>query len=214
MSSTRIEKDSMGEMAVPAEALYGAQTQRALQNFEGIGGPMPARFIRAVLLVKAAAARANVALIQLPAEIGVAIEKVSVALIADAALMRHFPVDVFQTGSGTSSNMNANEVLAPLAARELGQPVSANDHVNAGQSSNDSIPSALHIAAALALHRELLPALEGLVAALRAKSASDGHHVKTGRTHLIDAMPVRLGHILDGWAPQIEAQIAALPAPQ
>jgi fumarate hydratase, class II len=207
---TRIEIDSMGEIAVPADALYGAQTQRARQNFEGIGGPMPARFIAALLLVKAAAARANVALNQLPPEIGLAIERVSVALIAQPDYMRHFPIDRFQTGSGTSSNMNANEVLASLAGRELGQSVSANDHVNAGQSSNDCIPSALHIAAALALQQELLPALQGLLAALRAKSAADGHHIKTGRTHLMDAMPVRLAQVLDGWAAQIEAQIQAL----
>ena len=128
--------------------------------------------------------------------------------------MRHFPVDVFQTGSGTSSNMNANEVLATLASRALGKPVSANDEVNAGQSSNDSIPSALHIAAALALQVELLPALRGLVGHIRAKSKTDGHHVKTGRTHLMDAMPVRFGQVLDGWAAQIEAQIEQLTALQ
>ncbi|HEY4081133.1 MAG TPA: class II fumarate hydratase [Burkholderiaceae bacterium] len=210
MTASRVEKDSMGEMTLPADALYAAQTQRALLNFDGIGGPMPERFIRALLLVKAAAARANVALGQLAPEFGVAIGDACVQLETDASLMRHFPVDVFQTGSGTSSNMNANEVLATLASRQLNQPVSANDHVNAGQSSNDSIPSALHIGAALALHRELLPALQSLVAAIHAKSASDGHHVKTGRTHLMDAMPVRLSQTLGGWAAQIEAQIAQL----
>lgn len=210
MNATRIEKDSMGEMTLPADALYAAQTQRALLNFDGIGGPMPERFIRALLLVKAAAARANVALGQLAPEFGIAIGDACVQLETDAELMRHFPVDVFQTGSGTSSNMNANEVLATLASRQLNQAVSANDHVNAGQSSNDSIPSALHIGAALALHRELLPALQSLVAAIHAKAASDGHHVKTGRTHLMDAMPVRLSQTLGGWAAQIEAQIAQL----
>ena len=238
MNATRIEKDSMGEMTLPADALYAAQTQRALLNFDGIGGPMPERFIRALLMVKAAAARANVALGQLAPEIGVAIADACAQLETDAGLMRHFPVDVFQTGSGTSSNMNANEVLATLASRQLnqaqkssagpsqgrldphggsagylpdeGQAVSANDHVNAGQSSNDSIPSAVHIGAALALHHELLPALQSLVTAVRAKAASDGHHVKTGRTHLMDAMPVRLSQTLGGWAAQIEAQIAQL----
>lgn len=208
--ASRIERDSMGEMEVPADALYGAQTQRALQNFQQIGGPLPARFIAALLKLKLAAARANVALEQLPAEVGMAIEEAGVALLGQPDFMRHFPVDVFQTGSGTSSNMNANEVLATLAARRLGRPVSANDHVNAGQSSNDAIPSALHIAAALALHEELLPALRGLVGSIRAKSERDGHHVKTGRTHLMDAMPVRLSQVLDGWAAQIEAQIAQL----
>lgn len=206
----RIEKDSMGEMQVPADALYGAQTQRAMQNFEGIGGPMPELFIAALLLVKAAAARANKALKQLPAAVADAIADSAEELLAGADVMRHFPVDVFQTGSGTSSNMNANEVLATLATRRLGRPVSANDDVNAGQSSNDSVPSALHISAALALQTELLPALRGLVQEIRAKSASDGHHVKTGRTHLMDAMPVRLGQVLDGWAAQVDAQIAQL----
>ena len=210
MAEFRIERDSMGEMAVPADALYGAQTQRAVQNFERISGPMPQRFIAALLLVKAAAARANVALKLVTPEVGGAIEQVARKLLADGDFMRHFPVDVFQTGSGTSSNMNANEVLATLATRALGQEVSANDHINAGQSSNDSIPSALHIAAALALKQELLPALLGLVDAIHAKSRTDGHHVKTGRTHLMDAMPVRLEQVLGGWAAQIEAQIAQL----
>ena len=212
--STRIEHDSMGDLAVPAEALYGAQTQRAIQNFEGIGGPMPARFIAALLLVKAAAARANVALNQLPAEVGAAIEQAASGLALEPHFMRHFPVDVFQTGSGTSSNMNANEVLATLASRSLGKPVSANDEVNAGQSSNDSIPSALHISAALALHIQLLPALRNLVAAIHTKIKTDGHHIKTGRTHLMDAMPVRLGQVMGGWAAQIEAQIEQLTALQ
>ena len=210
MSETRTERDSMGEMQLPADALYAAQTQRALLNFEGLGGPMPEGFIRALLLQKAAAARANLALGLLSAEIGEAIAGAAGQLLDDGGLMRHFPVDVYQTGSGTSSNMNANEVLATLASRLLGQVISANDHVNAGQSSNDSIPTALHISAALALQRELLPALESLTGAIRAKAARDGHHVKTGRTHLMDAMPVRLEQTLGGWAAQIEAQIAQL----
>ena len=205
ITSTRIERDSIGDLAVPTDALYGAQTQRAIQNFAGIGGAMPQRFIAALLQLKAAAARANVALNQLPAEVGVAIGHAVTALLDDPDFMRHFPVDVFQTGSGTSSNMNANEVLAMLAGRTLGKSVSANDQVNAGQSSNDSIPSALHISAALALHFELLPALRGLV---------DRIHVKTGRTHLMDAMPVRLGQVMGGWAAQIEAQIEQLTAMQ
>jgi len=215
MSPTRIERDSMGEMQLPAHALYGAQTQRAVQNFQ-ISGPLPARFIAALLRQKQAAARANAALGLLPAAVARAIEEAATELLDQPDFMQHFPVDVFQTGSGTSSNMNANEVLATLATRRLRAQggelaaVSANDQVNMGQSSNDAIPSALHIAAALALHKELLPALRGLARAIRAKSASDGHHVKTGRTHLMDAMPVRLGQVLDGWAAQIEAQMAAL----
>jgi len=214
MANTRIERDSMGEMQVPADALYGAQTQRAVNNFERIGGPMPERFIAALLLVKAAAARANVALKLLTPEMGRAIEQAATQLLQQGDFMQHFPVDVFQTGSGTSSNMNANEVLASLASRASGAKVSANDHVNNGQSSNDSIPSALHISAALALHRELLPALRGLVDAIRAKAKTDGHHVKTGRTHLMDAMPVRLGQVMGGWAAQVDAQIDALQALQ
>ena len=208
---TRIEKDSMGEMRLPADALYAAQTQRALLNFEGLGGPMPEGFIRALLLQKAASARANIALGLLKPEVGEAIGRAAEQLLDDdPQLMRHFPVDIYQTGSGTSSNMNANEVLATLATRLLGQPVNANDHVNAGQSSNDAIPTAVHLSAALALQRELLPALSKLAATIRAKAASDGHHVKTGRTHLMDAMPVRLDQTLGGWAAQIEAQIAQL----
>ncbi|MFY8118230.1 MAG: class II fumarate hydratase [Roseateles sp.] len=215
MNPTRIERDSMGEMQLPAHALYGAQTQRAVENFQ-ISGPLPARFIAALLRQKQAAARANAALDLLPVAMARAIEEAATELLAQPDFMQHFPVDVFQTGSGTSSNMNANEVLATLATRRLRAQggelvaVSANDHVNMGQSSNDAIPSALHIAAALALHKELLPALRGLVATIGAKSASDGHHVKTGRTHLMDAMPVRLDQVLGGWAAQIEAQIEGL----
>lgn len=205
--ATRIERDSMGEIAVPAEALYGAQTQRAVQNFAISRQPMPERFVRALLLQKAAAARANASLEQLPREIADAIDRASAQLLQAPDLMSHFPVEVYQTGSGTSSNMNANEVLASLASRLLGgAPVSANDHVNAGQSSNDSIPTVLHLSAAQALHGELLPALDHLLATLQAKIASDGHHVKTGRTHLMDAMPLRLGQELGGWAAQIEAR--------
>jgi len=209
-AKTRIERDSMGEVALPQDALYGAQTQRAVTNFARLGGPMPERFVRALLLQKCAAARANIGLGQLDAEIGGAIANAAVQLMRDPGLMAHFPVDVYQTGSGTSSNMNANEVLATLAARELGKPVSANDHVNAGQSSNDSIPAALHIAASLALARELLPALEMLTHAIRAKAGEVGHHVKTGRTHLMDAMPITFAQVLGGWAAQVEAQIGQL----
>ncbi len=206
----------MGEMAVPADALYGAQTQRAVLNFPVSGQPLPAGFIRALLLIKHAAAQANVVLGQLPPETGRAIEAAVTELLG-GDFMRHFPLDVFQTGSGTSSNMNANEVLATLANRSAatgsadGQvKVSANDHVNASQSSNDAIPTAIHVGAALALQNELLPALDHLAGMTRDKAASVGHHVKTGRTHLMDAMPVRLGQVLGGWAAQIEAQTEQL----
>ena len=210
MSKTRTERDSMGEVELPADALYGAQTQRAVQNFARLGGRMPERFVRALLLQKCASAKANVALGLLTPEVGAAISTATSELLADEKLMTHFPVDVYQTGSGTSSNMNANEVLATLATRQLKQTVSANDHVNAGQSSNDAIPAALHIAASLTLARELLPALVKLVAAIQAKSKQVGHHVKTGRTHLMDAMPVTFAQVLGGWAAQVEAQIAQL----
>ena len=198
MSKTRIERDSMGDVELPLDALYGAQTQRAVQNFARLGGPMPERFVRALLLQKCAAAQANVALKLLRPEIGAAIADAANELLADAKLMTHFPVDVYQTGSGTSSNMNANEVLATLASRQLKEKVSPNDHVNAGQSSNDAIPAALHIAASLTLARELLPALIELVAKIQAKSKKVGHHVKTGRTHLMDAMPVTFAQVLGG----------------
>ncbi|MCR5866616.1 MULTISPECIES: aspartate ammonia-lyase [Aquincola] len=202
MTDTRIERDSMGEVAVPAEALYGAQTQRAVQNFPVSGLRMPPGFVRALLTVKAAAARANVKIGQLPADLGQAIDA-ACTRAAEGDFMQQFPIDVFQTGSGTSSNMNANEVVATLATRALGQPVNPNDHVNAGQSSNDTIPTALHVAAALSVERELLPALQHLASVTRRKGESLHGSVKTGRTHLMDAMPVRMSQVLDGWAEQV-----------
>ncbi|AMC33716.1 class II fumarate hydratase [Janthinobacterium sp. B9-8] len=210
--SNRLERDSMGEMAVPADALYGAQTQRAVLNFPVSGQRLPEGFITALIMLKQAAARANLGLGLLSAPIAQAIDKAAQQLL-ESDFMSHFPLDVFQTGSGTSSNMNANEVLATLASRS-GVAVSANDHVNYGQSSNDAIPSAIHIAASLALHQQLLPALEHLTATLQKKTEQVGHHVKTGRTHLMDAMPVRLGQVLDGWQAQIRAQIAQLQSLQ
>lgn len=207
----RIEHDSMGPVPVPAQALYGAQTQRAVLNFPVSGQPMPAGFVRALLRLKAAAAQANGELQAVPAAEAGAIAQACEALLAldDTALTAHFPVDVFQTGSGTSSHMNANEVIATLASRQLGAPVHPNDHVNAGQSSNDMVPSAIHVAAALALYQRLLPALEHLVKITQAKAVQTHAHVKTGRTHLMDATPVRMGQALAGWAAQLEA--AALP---
>jgi fumarate hydratase class II len=208
----RIERDSLGEVAVPADALYGAQTQRAIDNFPLSGRPVPEGLVRAILAVKAAAARANGSLGLLPAARAAAIAAACETLRADPALMRHFPVDVFQTGSGTSSNMNANEVVATLAARALGAPVHPNDDVNFGQSSNDVIPTAIHVGATLALRDELLPALEHLEAVLRRKGARLAAHVKTGRTHLMDAMPVRLDQVLGGWAQQVAQDRALLEA--
>lgn len=209
MSNTRIEKDSMGELEVPIHALYAAQTQRAVNNFPVSGQPLPAPFIRALLLAKQAAAKANSELQQIPEAMAAAISDSVDALLNDD-FMQHFPVDVFQTGSGTSSNMNANEVLATLASRAYGAPVGANDHINYGQSSNDIIPSAIHISASLELANQLLPALAHLVAVTRSKAASVDHYVKTGRTHLMDAMPVRLSQTLNAWADQIAQNIVHL----
>lgn len=206
-SATRVERDSMGEVAVPGDALYGAQTQRAVQNFGIAQRPLPRAFVEALLLQKAAAARANAALGQLPGEVAEAIAQCAIGLSESPGLMAHFPIDVSQTGSGTSSNMNANEVLARLASQQLGgREISPNDHVNASQSSNDSIPTVLHLSAALALHEELLPALDALQATLATRMADAGHHLKTGRTHLMDAMPLRLGQELGGWAAQLRAR--------
>jgi len=209
MSNTRIERDSMGELQVPVDALYGAQTQRAVDNFPVSGQRMPAQFIRALILAKAAAARANVELEQISVAQGKAIVDAAQGLL-EGDFMAHFPLDIFQTGSGTSSNMNANEVIATLASRLLGEVVNANDHVNCGQSSNDIIPTSIHVSAALALHEQLLPALLHLVQVIERKAEEVHPFIKTGRTHLMDAMPVRLSQVLDGWAQQLKANIGHL----
>ena len=210
-SSFRTERDSMGELKVPAEALWGAQTQRAIENFPISGASMPREFIAALALVKQAAARTNRGLKLLDAPLAHAIDAAAAEVVAGAH-HAHFPLDVFQTGSGTSTNMNANEVIAALASRRLGKPVHPNDHVNMGQSSNDAIPTAIHVSAALALRRELLPALEHLRQVLTAKEREIGAIVKTGRTHLMDAMPVTFGQELSGWRTQVEHGIARLRA--
>jgi len=207
---TRIEKDSMGELSVPAEAFYAAQTQRAVNNFPISGQTMPEEFIRALLMVKASAAAANIKLDLISKDLGQAIIASVHDLLNSENLMQHFPVDIYQTGSGTSSNMNANEVIAYLASLKLAQPVSANDHVNCGQSSNDVIPSAIHISAAITVERDLLPALEGLKQTIEVKAQDLDNYVKTGRTHLMDAMPVRFSQSLMSWASQIEQNIDLL----
>ena len=209
MSNTRIERDSMGELHVPEAALYGAQTQRAVDNFPVSHQRMPAQFIRALILAKAAAAKANVALGQISDAQGNAIVEATQILLA-GDFMEHFPVDIFQTGSGTSSNMNANEVIATLATRVLGEVINPNDHVNCGQSSNDIIPTCIHVSAALGLHERLLPALTHLVETIERKALQVHSHVKTGRTHLMDAMPVRMSQVLNGWAQQLKANIGHL----
>ena len=204
MSDTdyRIEKDSMGELRVPAHALWGAQTQRAVDNFPVSGLPMPRAFIRAVGLVKWAAAAANRDLGLLEAPMAEAIQAAAEA-VAEGRHDEHFPIDVFQTGSGTSTNMNANEVIAALATKIAGTKVHPHDHVNMGQSSNDVIPTAIHVSAAVEVTEALLPALDHLAATIESKAAECHEHIKTGRTHLMDAMPVRMSQELGGWAAQV-----------
>jgi fumarate hydratase, class II len=208
-SDYRVEHDSMGALDVPAKALWGAQTQRAIQNFPPSGLKMPRAFIRALGLIKHAAASANEELGDLPRAVAAAIQ----AAALDVAGGDHddqFPVDVFQTGSGTSSNMNANEVIATLAGRHLGKPVHANDQVNMGQSSNDVVPTAIHVAAALALDENLLPGLRRLSGVLERRGGELEGVVKTGRTHLMDAMPITLAQELGGWRAQIDKGCARL----
>mgnify|MGYP001814354614 CR=1 FL=1 len=202
----RIEHDTLGELRIPAEALYGAQTQRALENFSISELRMPRSFIHALGLIKSAAARVNADLGLL--DTGVA-EQICVAAneIASGRHDEQFPVDVFQTGSGTSTNMNANEVIAHLASMRSGMAVHPNDHVNLGQSSNDVIPAAIHVSACLALHDDLLPALERLCATLTGRAAGLSDIVKTGRTHLMDALPVRLDQEIGAWCTQIKKSI-------
>jgi fumarate hydratase, class II len=193
----RTERDTMGEMRVSADALYGAQTQRAVENFPISGLRFPRSFIRALGLIKSAAARINGRLGEISAELAAAIEKAADAVAAgdhDA----QFVVDIFQTGSGTSTNMNANEVIGHLAGAH------PNDHVNRGQSSNDVIPSAMHVSAAMLVTAELLPAMEELARSLGKKAAEFREIVKLGRTHLQDAVPMTLGQEFSGYAAQVE----------
>ncbi len=199
---TRIEHDALGEVRVPAEALWGAQTQRALENFPVSGEPIDGRVIRALALIKAEAARANVQLGRLDAAAAEAIIAAAETIV-HGAHAEQFPVDVFQTGSGTSTNMNLNEVIATLCGR-AGQPVHPNDQVNASQSSNDVFPSAVHVAVAVAVHEELLPAIDDLRGALAQKAGEFAEVVKAGRTHLMDATPITLGQQFAGYAAQIE----------
>ena len=216
MADTRIERDSMGEMAVPASAYYGAQTQRAVENFPISGQPIPRELIRALGLIKASAAVVNHAKGVLADEQFRAIAQAAQE-VADGDLDAHFPVDVFQTGSGTSSNMNTNEVIANRATEILGgqmgsKLVHPNDHVNAGQSSNDVFPTAVHVAAYTACTEQLLPALETLRASLAAKATEFADVVKPGRTHLMDATPVTLGQEFSGYARQVELGAARVGA--
>ena len=199
----RTERDSMGELKVPADALYGAQTQRAVDNFPISNLRMPRAFIRALGLIKAACAQANNELDLLDGKIAAAIQQGAEA-VAGGEHDKHFPIDVFQTGSGTSTNMNANEVIARLATDKLGKPVHPNDHVNMSQSSNDVIPTAIHVSACLEIEDRLLPALAHLITVIETRAQELAQVTKTGRTHLMDAMPVTLGQELSAWSAQIK----------
>ena len=211
----RIEHDTMGEVKVPADALWRAQTQRAVENFPISGTPIESAQIRALAQIKAACAKAN-------AELGILDQDLADAIVAAAdevatgAHDAHFPIDVFQTGSGTSSNMNTNEVIATLATRALGRDVHPNDHVNASQSSNDVFPTSIHVAATASAANELVPALDHLAQSLERKAEEFSQVVKSGRTHLMDATPVTLGQEFAGYAAQVRKGIArvqsALPA--
>ncbi len=207
----RIEHDTMGEVKVPASALYRAQTQRAVENFPISGTPIESAQIRALAQIKAACATANAELGILDADIAAAI--VSAAdEVASGVHDDHFPIDVFQTGSGTSSNMNTNEVIATLASTSLGRDVHPNDHVNASQSSNDVFPTSIHVAATASATHELLPALDHLAQAFERKATEFAEVVKSGRTHLMDATPVTLGQEFAGYAAQIRKGIARVNA--
>ncbi|MEJ7628378.1 MAG: class II fumarate hydratase [Nocardioidaceae bacterium] len=202
----RTEHDTMGEVRVPKEALWRAQTQRAVQNFPISGSALEPSHIRALGLVKAAAARVNSRLGVVQPEMAAAIEAAALE-VADGKHDDEFPIDIFQTGSGTSSNMNANEVVATLATRGLGSAVHPNDHVNASQSSNDVFPTSIHVAATQALVEDLVPALTRLAESLEGKAAQFAEIVKSGRTHLMDATPVTLGQEFGGYAAQIRLGI-------
>lgn len=205
MTNTRSEHDTMGELEVPADSLWGAQTQRAVNNFPISGIPMPAALIRALGLIKSAAASVNCDLGALDKDIAQAIITASNKVIG-GQVDQHFPIDIFQTGSGTSTNMNANEVISRLAV-QVGCEVHANDHVNMGQSSNDVIPTAIQVSACLEINEQLLPALRHLRATLDRKAVKLKSVAKTGRTHLMDAMPVTLGQELACWSQQIQSNI-------
>jgi fumarate hydratase class II len=207
MTEYRIEHDTMGEVRVPVDALWRAQTQRAVENFPISGTPIESAQIRALAQIKAACAKAN-------AELGILDQDVADAIVAAAdevasgAHDAHFPIDVFQTGSGTSSNMNTNEVIATLATQALGKDVHPNDHVNASQSSNDVFPTSIHVAATASAVNELIPSLDHLATSLEAKANEFASVVKSGRTHLMDATPVTLGQEFAGYAMQIRRGIA------
>lgn len=209
-----IKKDSMGELKVPKTALYGAQTQRAINNFPVSQLKMPSEFIQALALVKSACAMSNLELGLLESNQAKAIITAATN-IANGQHMEQFPIDIFQTGSGTSTNMNANEVIATLANNDSHLNIHPNDHVNMSQSSNDTIPTTIHVSASIAINKKLIPALEHLEKTIKTKANSLKNVVKTGRTHLMDAMPIRLDQELNTWAKQInsakERLLSSLP---
>ena len=207
----RIEHDSMGPVEVPRQAKYAAQTQRAVENFPISGRAMPSEFIHTLGLIKACAARANGSLSELPVRIAEAIAAAADE-VAAGQYDAEFPVDVYQTGSGTSTNMNVNEVIARVASQRAGSKIHPNDHVNRGQSSNDVIPAAIHVSAAIAVVESLLPAIREFDSALAEKAAEFSAIVKIGRTHLQDAVPMRLGREFSGYARQVGASAARIEA--
>ncbi len=213
--STRIETDSMGKMPIPADALYGASTQRAVLNFPISGRPMPEGFIRAIGLLKSICATANERLQRLPQDKAELIRQAAEDVF-EGKLNAHFPVDIFQTGSCTSSNMNANEVIANQISARLGKPIGSkdpvhpNDDVNMGQSSNDTMPTVLHVSVATSLHNQLLPALQKMHTVLQEKARQWSSIIKIGRTHLMDATPLTLGQVFSGYAAQIKKGITRI----
>jgi fumarate hydratase, class II len=211
MRPYRVERDALGEVRVPATALYGAQTQRAVNNFPISGIRLPGPFIQALGLIKKAAAQVNAALGLLETKRAQAIAQAADE-VAHGVHDVHFPLDVFQSGSGTSTNMNANEVMAQRAMQLWGDnaretPIHPNDHVNLGQSSNDVIPTAIHVSAYLEVSRSLLPALRHLVTTIHTRADAHTQTIKTGRTHLMDAVPISLAQEMSGWAAQIEQAV-------
>ena len=205
----RIGTDSLGDVAVPQEALFGAQTQRAVNNFVISSLVMPKQFIASLGLIKAAAAKTNLELDLLDDDMGEAIHIAAMA-VASGQFSEQFPIDVFQTGSGTSTNMNANEVIASLASQQLKRPVHPNDHVNCSQSSNDVIPTAIHLSAQLALEQQLLPAIKNLETIILTREKALAGQLKIGRTHLMDAMPISLGQELSAWRAQLSLATARI----
>jgi len=209
MTDVRIEKDSMGELEVPANALYGAQTQRAINNFPVSGLVVPRAFIKALGLIKAACAQVNCDMAEMEQYQADAI--ISAAQrVSSGEVDEHFPVDIFQTGSGTSTNMNTNEVISHLASDATGLEIHPNDHVNMGQSSNDVIPTAIHVSASLETAEQLIPALQYLKNTIDSRCKELDKVIKTGRTHLMDAMPVSLAQEMGGWSAQIGLGIERL----